>query len=150
MPLSGCVNPWDGKVIRGSMGSVFRLPIIERVNWSSLWDLVTKEDAVVHVADSRGYPSNTKALNYCKEDYGTNGRPIVLVLGGETQGVSKEALELLNSVKCASAVHIPLAHGVESLNVAGAAAVLLFEIRKQWLLKNEHAKGGVINFVSAA
>ena len=46
----------------------------------------------------------------------------VLVLGSEAHGLSAERLNL---------VTIPVAAGVESLNVAAASAVLLFEIRRR-------------------
>lgn len=63
----------------------------------------------------------------------------VLVVGGETEGISRDAYKLLreqrgqwNQIGCGHhALQIPLANGVESLNTNAAASILLFEIRKQ-------------------
>jgi len=137
------VNVWDPKVIRGSMGSIFRLPVIQHTSWSTLTDLVLEENAAVYLADSRG--SAEKVKIFSDEEYGADRRPIVLVVGGETKGLSKEAAGLLKIGQQCSKIHIPLAHGVESLNVGGAVAVLLFEIRRQWLLKNATHRGVLIN-----
>jgi tRNA(Leu) C34 or U34 (ribose-2'-O)-methylase TrmL len=56
--------------------------------------------------------------------------PAVLIFGSEATGLSHEAYELAarhNGLR----VHIPLSGGVESLNLAAAAAVIAFEIRRQ-------------------
>lgn len=59
--------------------------------------------------------------------------PSVLVVGGETQGLSLQAHKL--AVECVGArVHVPASNGVESLNTAVAASIILYEMRRQMLL----------------
>lgn len=53
-------------------------------------------------------------------------RPTAIVMGSEDEGISKEVLKL-----CNSQVAIPLRGQIESLNVAAAAAVMLFEVVRQ-------------------
>lgn len=58
--------------------------------------------------------------------------PSILVVGGETQGLSLQAHKL--AVECAGArVHVPASNGVESLNTAVAASIILYEMRRQML-----------------
>lgn len=52
-----------------------------------------------------------------------------LVMGSEHQGIRR-----LVGEKCDFKVRIPMAAGVESLNVASAASILLYEVRRQWAL----------------
>lgn len=58
--------------------------------------------------------------------------PSVLVVGGETQGLSLQAHKL--AVDCVGArVHVPANNGVDSLNTSIAAAIILYEMRRQML-----------------
>lgn len=111
------------------MGSVFRLPIVQKAKWQEIEDLIVSEDAAVFLADSRMPAEKTK--NYLDADYSAGGKPIVLVVGGETRGLSSEAQKLVTVAKHHAKIHVPLSCGVESLNVAAAVAVLLFEMRRQ-------------------
>jgi TrmH family RNA methyltransferase len=52
--------------------------------------------------------------------------PVAFILGREASGVSNEVL-----IESDGLIHIPMADGVESLNVAAAAAVLLYEAARQ-------------------
>lgn len=58
--------------------------------------------------------------------------PTALVIGGETHGVSLEAFQLAEKT-AGHRLFIPVVHGVDSLNSAMAASILLFEGRKQLL-----------------
>jgi tRNA G18 (ribose-2'-O)-methylase SpoU len=53
-------------------------------------------------------------------------RPLGLILGNEAHGSSDQALSIASH-----SIHIPISSRVESLNVAAAGAVLLFEIHRQ-------------------
>jgi TrmH family RNA methyltransferase len=53
-------------------------------------------------------------------------QPIALVIGGEADGISERAKVLADEP-----VHIPMPGGMESLNAASAAAILLFEVARQ-------------------
>ena len=104
--LDGSADPYGPKSVRASAGNVFRLTIA-----SAAWnDLAALEG--FGAAAAGGAPLAESAI----ENAG------MIVLGSETHGLSHSNLKL---------VTIPLAGGVESLNVAAAAAMLLFEVRRR-------------------
>jgi len=61
-------------------------------------------------------------------------REMVLVIGGETEGVSLESCKLLRARNC-TRVNIPLTNGVESLNVGVAVGIVTFEMRRQFVTR---------------
>ncbi len=66
------------------------------------------------------------------QDFSTSfaGQELVVVIGGETEGISPQAKKFAHSY-LGERVFIPLSSGMDSLNVASAASVILFEIRKK-------------------
>jgi TrmH family RNA methyltransferase len=104
--LSGSADPFGAKAIRASAGNVFRLTVA-RATWGDLAGL----DGY-GAAASGGEP--------------LSGAPIekagIIVLGSEAHGLSRSDLKLIT-------VH--LSEGVESLNVAAAAALILFEVKRR-------------------
>ncbi|TMC85110.1 MAG: RNA methyltransferase, partial [Chloroflexi bacterium] len=94
------------KAVRASAGNVFRLKVA-RAHWKDL-------DGLNGFGAS---PAGGAALAEAPiESAG------MIVLGSETHGLSRKDLKL---------VTVPLTEGVESLNVAAAAALILFEIRRR-------------------
>ncbi|KAM6163344.1 rRNA methyltransferase 3, mitochondrial [Rhynchocyon petersi] len=67
--------------------------------------------------------------------------PAAVVIGGETHGVSLESLELAESTR-GRRLLIPVVPGVDSLNSAMAASILLFEGKRQLRVKEEHVSKG--------
>src|SRR3989440_2235159 len=104
--LPGTADPFGPKAVRASAGNVFRLKLA-RVQWKDLAEL----DGY-GAAPSGGAPLAEAPL----ESAG------MVVLGSEAHGLSRQDLRL---------VTVPLTGGVESLNVAAAAALILFEIRRR-------------------
>jgi TrmH family RNA methyltransferase len=104
--LDGCADPYSAKSVRASAGNVFRLTIA-----SAAWDDLAALEGY-GAAASGGAPLAESPI----ENAG------MIVLGSEAHGLSHSNLKL---------VTIPLARGVESLNVAAAAALLLFEVRRR-------------------
>jgi TrmH family RNA methyltransferase len=105
------------KVVRATMGAVFRLPI---VNGAS-------PESVVEFAKSRGLIIKATALDGAAEYYRADmTEPLLLVLGNEGSGVSEYFL-----ANAAERLFIPMRGGAESLNVAAAAAVLIYEAVRQ-------------------
>jgi TrmH family RNA methyltransferase len=114
--LKGTADLTNPKVIRGGMGATFRLPSVnaapeELVAWarlqrSEIWVAGTGGEAAAHLP-----PRNASRP------------PVLLVVGNEGAGVSP-ALETAATRR----IGIPLAPGVESLNVAVAAGILLYEV----------------------
>jgi len=116
--LKGTADLTNPKVLRAAMGASFKLPTIsatpeEFVAWSRL------QRAEIWVADTAG--ERVEQLPGCSPDRA----PVALVLGNEGAGVSA-SLELAADRRVA----IPLARGVESLNVAVAAGILLYEVTR--------------------
>lgn len=112
--LKGTAELTNPKVLRGSMGALFRLPAISATDAECLsW--LTRVGAALWVTDSSGERPGGQRLT----------APVALVLGNEGAGIRPE-LERVASRKLA----IPLAPGVESLNVAVAAGILLYEVRR--------------------
>ena len=115
--LKGTVDLFAPKVLRSAMGSAFRLPLAGEVT----------TDELLAACSSRGIQVLATAadgeLNYDAFDW---RQPALLLLGNEGNGVSRELLD-----RADARVSIPLHPPVESLNVAAAAAVILFEAARQ-------------------
>jgi RNA methyltransferase, TrmH family len=114
--LEGCADPFSPKALRASMGSAFRLPIMAKNrSQCATW---AKDNGLSLVAAAGGGEMTHTEVDWTK--------PTALVLGNEANGVGQELLEAAQH-----RVSIPLQGCVESLNVAAAAAVLLFEAARQ-------------------
>lgn len=105
------------KVLRASAGQWFRLPMIVASDLKA--DIQHMKNQGVQVIATLP----TATLTYWQVDL---TRPTLIVLGNEGAGLSP-GLSVMSDV----AVKIPLASGVESLNVAIAAALILYEARRQ-------------------
>ena len=110
----GCADPWSPKVLRAAMGGHFALHIAE------VEDLVAAlarfRGTLVCAVTAGGAPPQALELT------GNVG----WILGAEGKGVSAPV-----AARAAARTAIPLAQGIESLNVAAAAAVLLYERARQ-------------------
>ena len=109
--LSGTADIWSGKVIRASMGSVFRVPIRTNINVDDLIQLKSANYLLVGTGGEA-------AVNYKELKIQS---PIALVLGSEGKGIREEVQQQLDS-----SVMIPMRQPVESLNVAIAGSILMF------------------------
>jgi TrmH family RNA methyltransferase len=115
--LGNCVDAYSPKVVRATMGSLFHFPVIRRAQPAEFlgWCRANRVEVVaatVHTERSlfgEALPERT-----------------ALLLGGETQGLPEE---LVGSE--VTRVAIPMPGGTESLNVAVAAAVMMYEYRRQ-------------------
>ena len=110
----GTVDVYNPKVIRGAMGAHFRLPVA-----TMTWPGITSHLAGLSIwlADARG------PVSYTQADW---TQPSALIVGGEAEGATPEAEKLATG-----RVYIPMQRGVESLNAAVAAAIILFEAQRQ-------------------
>lgn len=107
--LKGCAALWSQKVLRAGMGAHFALNLVEQASVASLDALGVPLIATSSHAD---FPLHEAPLP----------DPCAWVMGHEGQGVSAEVME-----RCQHTVSIPQPGGEESLNVAAAAAVVLYE-----------------------
>lgn len=108
----GTVDMYNPKVIRSTMGSIYRLPVIYSSNLSE--DIDRLKAAGVQV-----YAAHLKA----KRDYReiSFGRRIAVMIGNEGNGLSDETAS-----KADEYIKIPMKGQVESLNAAVAAALIMF------------------------
>lgn len=83
----------------------------------------------------------SNALPYFEIDF-VNKSPMALIIGGETHGVSREALQFARLQPTSSRLNIPLFNCVESLNSAVALSVISFEIQRQFILSNLSSSSG--------
>lgn len=109
-----CVDAYNPKALRGGMGAHFRVPVIAR-KWEQI--MVEFGHLPAFLAEADG------AQIYHGVDW---RKPAALIIGGEARG-AEAAVQALT----VQTVAIPMANAAESLNAAIAAAVILFEIRRQ-------------------
>lgn len=111
--LPGTVELNNPKVVRGSMGAAFRLPAVELglgefLTWSR------EQGVTLLAAETNGEPVGSVPIRH----------PVAIVVGNEGAGLSAEIRQ------AGRAVAIPLTRGTESLNVAVAAGILLYEVTR--------------------
>ena len=113
--LEGCADPFSHKVVRASMGAVFRtVPVV--AGW---------ED-VKNACEADGIPVAVTALSETAQDLRqANVGQMAVVIGSEGQGVRKEILE---SAK--AKLIIPMNAHCESLNAAVAATIVMWQMTK--------------------
>ena len=111
--LKGCADIYAPKTVRSSMGSLFHIPVLSGVS----------EQEFVSAAKKAGYDLLVTCLDGADNLYKADlsGR-IAFVMGNEAGGVSETLLE-----KADKRVYIPMAGRAESLNVAMAAGIVMFE-----------------------
>nr|XP_026495172.1 rRNA methyltransferase 3, mitochondrial [Vanessa tameamea] len=137
----GCVDLWDPKVIRSASGAHFRQPIHTSVDWEELPNLLDQNTSIF-IADNNTNTSETAetenvirnnipVLPYYGIDY-ANLEHVTLIIGGETEGISENSYRLAAN-RNGLRLNIPLHKGVDSLNTGMAAAVIAFEIKKQFI-----------------
>lgn len=113
----GGSDPFSGKVVRASQGAIFTLPVAARIPSAE----------VVEWAARKRLPIICTSPHAGEVYYETNlSGAGLLVLGHESQGISSEMTNAADKL-----VRIPIIGRAESLNVAIAAAVLLFEAARQ-------------------
>jgi tRNA G18 (ribose-2'-O)-methylase SpoU len=111
-------SPFLRRAVRNSMGTIFKLPVVETENLANgLHELKSRE---IHVlaADAHGQQKTIEEANF--------GRDCCIVFGSEGTGLSAQVL-----AACDECVRIPMSNEVDSLNVGSAAAVFLYEVSKQ-------------------
>ncbi|HEY2945253.1 MAG TPA: RNA methyltransferase [Vicinamibacteria bacterium] len=113
----GAADPFSWKALRGSMGSAFRLPHRRRLTTAEALARLEAHGVSVVAADPEA------SLPYHAADL---RRPVAILLGPEGAGLSSAVRS-----RAWVCVAIPMARGVESLNVSVAAGVLLFEASRQ-------------------
>ena len=105
------------KVLRASVGEWFRLSIATQQDLTTVVQ-THQQQGIQVIATTSGARKNYWELNF--------NRPSLILLGNEGAGLSEQLIDLADEK-----VKIPLSNGVESLNVAIATALLLYEAKRQ-------------------
>lgn len=111
--LGNGIDPFDPNVVRATMGAIFKQQII-RTSYTQLQLWVKSHDLQVVGTSPSG------SLDYDKVIY---KHPTLIMLGNERSGLTQEQQSL-----CQEIVRIPMAKGVDSLNVAIAGSLLLYQV----------------------
>jgi TrmH family RNA methyltransferase len=116
--IGACVDPFSHEAVRATMGSIFNVPLArvglqDGLQWVHRW----RGDIVgAHLAGSEDF----RFVAY--------RQPTLLLMGSEGPGLSPEL-----SAACTRLVRIPMAGNIDSLNLAVATALMLYEISKERL-----------------
>jgi len=113
-----CASPWLRRAVRNSMGTIFRLPVIETPDLPGALAALRARGIRCLAA----HP-HTEQRKLSDTDLTAD---LCLVFGSEGDGLSASVL-----AACDAAVAVPMAAGVDSLNVASASAVFLYEVSQQ-------------------
>lgn len=113
----GCCDAFSSKALRGAMGSVFRLNIIQAPLVCAIKDF-----------KKRGYDIIGAGLdrNYKTVDRLCESKNKVLIIGNEGGGISKQVMN-----ECDFGMYIPMSGKNESLNAAVAASIIMWENNRQ-------------------
>ncbi len=110
-------DAFSPKAIRASMGSCFRLPLVEHISYAEIEKWAVENSFITTAADL------SAAVSYTEIDWKI---PRILVFGSEAHGLNEEIL-----AKIEQPILIPMNNQVESLNLAVSAGIILFEARRQ-------------------
>lgn len=110
--VGDCCDPYAPECVRASTGSIFGVTLV-RMNLAGILDL-----AKAWPGDVVG-TSGTARSDFRREYL----HPVLLAMGSESRGLSGEMLK-----SCTQLVRIPMKDGVESLNVATASGLMLYEV----------------------
>jgi len=113
---SGTVSPYNAKALRATAGAIFRLPILRGLSADEIVALLRRRRVQLFTTMVAG------GLPPVRADFTA---PLAVVFGSEAVGVLPEFRN------AGEPLTIPLAARAESLNVAAAAAVILYEIARQ-------------------
>lgn len=114
---NGCVDLFNPKVLRSTMGSVFHLPVLHCGNTLEAVDICRRKGFLVCASHIEG------SVDIYDADLSGN---VALVIGSEAEGVGDEVLDYSDML-----IRIPMAGRAESLNAAVAAAVMIYEAVRQ-------------------
>jgi tRNA G18 (ribose-2'-O)-methylase SpoU len=112
-------SPYLRRAVRNSMGTIFKMPVVDCTNLvETLEELMRSRN--FHIVAAHPH---TEERNLQQTDFSGN---CCLVFGSEGHGISPKVL-----TACDVHVAIPMQRGVDSLNVASASAVFLYEVTRQ-------------------
>jgi len=118
MLIDETTDPFAMEAVRATMGSLFHVPLV-RLTRAAFAALAAESGAPVYGTHLQG------AVDYRSVDY---PEPAILLMGNEQSGLPQAFVEL-----CDQVIKIPMAGQADSLNLAIATAVTLYEMRRSRL-----------------
>jgi tRNA G18 (ribose-2'-O)-methylase SpoU len=115
-----CSDPFYRRSIRVSMGTVLQVPWTRVGAWPATRALLSNHG--FHIAALALEPGAVSLRTFAADA----PAKVALVLGAEGEGLTREAIEAADTI-----VRIPMAHGIDSLNVAATAAVAMFALARE-------------------
>lgn len=113
----GCVDPYNPKVVRATMGSIFRVPLYYTSD--GIQELKKLKDMDIRLYST----SLVGSMPIYEADFNEG---FILIIGNESNGVSEEIFSLSDKL-----IKIPMPGGAESLNAGVAASIIMYEVMKQ-------------------
>ena len=114
---AGSADPFGGKAVRASAGSLFHVDVVRGADLATLLPALRNAGVTVLAADGGG----EAALDEVAADGRLSAGPVLWLFGNEARGVPAELAALADA-----RVRIPMRGRAESLNLAAAAAICLF------------------------
>jgi RNA methyltransferase, TrmH family len=114
---AGSADPFGGKAVRSSAGSLFHVDVVRNADLTSLLPALQDAGVTVLAADGGG----EAALDEIAADGRLSAGPVLWLFGNEARGVPAELAALADA-----RVRIPMRGRAESLNLAAAAAICLY------------------------
>ncbi len=117
---NGCVDLYNPKVIRATMGALFQIPIINELDDMEIINWLKYNEVTIFIAD----------LETNEFYYSVNlNEPIAIIIGNENKGPSHKWKEASNKK-----IKIPILGSTESLNASIAASIIIYEAVRQRLI----------------
>jgi TrmH family RNA methyltransferase len=116
--VGNCVDPYSHEAVRASMGSIFNMPVV-------------RLEPERFLALAKAWPGDVVGTQLAaRQDFRSAGYrgPTLLLMGSEGPGLTPEL-----AAACSRLVKIPMAGRLDSLNLAVATALMLYEIRRERL-----------------
>lgn len=116
----GCVDLYNSKTIRSTMGSIFHIPIFVDISIDKIIESLINSKANIYAT----------ALEESKlvHDYDYRQKTAIII-GNEANGISKDTKDLVSNF-----IKIPMPGGAESLNASIAAGICMYEVVRQRIM----------------
>ena len=112
-----CVDPYNPKVVRATMGSIFRAPIYYTNNSIDALESLKNKNYKIYATSLMGSVPNYK-IDYNEKH--------VIIIGNESRGVDERIIKMADKL-----IKIPMPGKSESLNAGVAASIIMYEAMKQ-------------------
>jgi TrmH family RNA methyltransferase len=129
-------DPFSGKAIRASAGSVFALPVIDDLSTTAALEALSARGVLAVATTGAGVVDLDSAI-----DDGTLGGPTAWLFGTEATGLPTTVIDEV-AASGGTSLRVPVYGAAESLNVAAAAAVCLYASARAQRMRAGEGVGG--------